>query len=147
MITRAVDMEMTTVSPQFVKTWQSVRHSLYMCVNVWDFIWRLSPQRTFPVIVRLEHIHMVYFILCSFPALKSNPSQGVTDEYNHTVTCKILSLQLPLTFNFQFWLMHLQNSKTFCWALILKCPPQSCWCCTLRPHGMLAAHQPSSGKI
>lgn len=43
--------------------------------------------------------------------------------------------------------MHVQNSKTFCWALILKCPPQSCWCCTFGPHGMLAAHLPSTGKI
>ena len=146
MITRGMGMRMTAESPpEFVKSWQSVWHSLYRRVNVWGSIWRLQPQRKLPVIVRLQHSHIIFIFTFIFtapsPYLNQIPHR---ETLMNTITRKILSLRLPLTFNFQFWLMHLQNSKTFCWALILKCPAQSCWSCAFKTSwyvsGTLAFH-------
>lgn len=97
----------------------------------WGSFQLLLDWSTFP-----SHFYSLFLSSYSYQILHR-------ETLMNTITqslAEILSLQLAPTFNFlYFWLMHLQNSKTFCWALILKCPPQSSWCCIFRPHSMLAA--------
>lgn len=99
-----------------------------------------------PVVTQtLEHVHITFPCPCSLSCIQIKSLTGrrwwIQSHSRRRKFCHYGFLRL-LTFSVLASCTS-GNSKTFCWALILKCPPQSCWCCTFRPLGMLAAHWPS----